>query len=56
MKSFWRARGPSLVLLAGMVAITLGAGMIFLPAGLITGGVLGIAWWILDSLDGGEKQ
>lgn len=50
MKNFWKERGPGLVLLGGMVSITMGAGMIFLPAGFITGGVLGIAWWVLDSL------
>lgn len=52
MKNFWKQCGPGLVLLAGTASITLGAGMIFLPAGLITGGVLGIVWWVLDSLGG----
>ena len=52
MKNFWKKHGPGLVLMAGMAAITLGAGMIFLPAGFITGGALGIAWWVLDSIGG----
>lgn len=52
MIDFWKKRGPGLVLLAGMAAITLGAGMIFLPAGFITGGAMGIAWWVLDSIGG----
>lgn len=56
MTDFWRKRGPGMVLLAGMAAITLGAGMIFLPAGFITGGALGIVWWVLDALDGGGKK
>lgn len=54
MRQFWKGHGPGLVLLAGMAAITLGAGMIFLPAGFITGGALGIVWWVLDSLGGDE--
>lgn len=52
MKQFWKKRGPGLVLVCCIVAITLGAGMIFLPAGFITGGALGIAWWVLDSIGG----
>lgn len=55
MKIFWKQRGPGLVLLAGMASVTLGAGMIFLPAGFIIGGVLGIAWWVLDSLGGDDR-
>lgn len=56
MRQFWKDHGPGLVLIGCMAAITLGAGMIFLPAGFITGGALGIAWWILDALDGGERK
>lgn len=52
MKDIWKRYGPGLVLLGGMAAVTVGAGMIFLPAGFITGGALGIAWWVLDSLGG----
>lgn len=55
MRQFWKKYGTGLVLLAGIASITLGAGMIFLPAGFITGGVLGVAWWVLDSL-GGDGQ
>lgn len=54
MKKFWRERGPGLVLAGGMAAVAIGAGMIYLPAGVIAGGVLAIAWWILDCLDGGD--
>ncbi|WP_417044776.1 hypothetical protein [Dysosmobacter sp.] len=38
----------TLVLLAGAAAVTVGAGMIFLPAGFITGGGLAIAGAILS--------
>ena len=44
-----------LVLVAGAAAITVGAGMIYLPAGLIAGGVLAIARVILNSLGGGDE-
>ena len=44
-----------LVLVAGAAAITVGAGMTYLPAGLIAGGVLAIAGVILNSLGGGDE-
>ena len=44
-----------LVLVADAAAITVGAGMIYLPAGLIAGGVLAIAGVILNSLGGGDE-
>lgn len=53
MRRFWSRHGPGAVLLGGCAAVALGAGMICLPAGLIVGGALAIAWWALDSLDGG---
>lgn len=37
-----------LVLLAGGTAVAVGTGMIYLPAGLITGGVLAIAGALLS--------
>ncbi len=43
-----------LVLVAGAAAVAVGAGMIYLPAGLITGGVLAIAGAVLSSLSGGD--
>lgn len=55
---FFVRHGPGLILLAGSASVALGAGMLCLPAGLITGGVLAIAWWVLDCLgrdtNGGE--
>ena len=53
MRKFWSRHGPGVVLLMGCAAVALGTGMIYLPAGLIAGGVLAIAWWVLDSLDRG---
>lgn len=43
-----------LVLLAGSAAASIGAGMIYLPAGLITGGVLAMAGAVLAML--GEEE
>lgn len=39
------------VLLLGALLITLGAGMIYIPAGLIVGGILLIAIAVLDGFD-----
>ena len=55
MRKFWKRHGPGLVLLSGGAAVAVGSGMIYLPAGLIAGGVLAIAWWVLDSLSGGGE-
>lgn len=38
-------------LLLGVLLITLGAGMIYLPAGLIVGGILLIAMAVIDGFD-----
>lgn len=43
-----------LILLAGAAAVAVGAGMIYLPAGLIAGGTLAIAGAVL-SMWGDEK-
>lgn len=53
LKEFFARHGPGLVLLVGAASVALGAGLIYPPAGFITGGVLAIAWWVLNSLDGG---
>lgn len=39
---------PTLVLLAGAAAITVGAGLIYIPAGFITGGGLAVAGAVLS--------
>lgn len=54
MRDFWRRHHGGLVLLLGCGAVAVGAGMVYPPAGVIAGGVLAIAWWILDSLSGGD--
>ena len=38
-------------LLLGVLLITLGAGMIYLPAGLIVGGIMMIAMAVVDGFD-----
>lgn len=38
-------------LLLGVLLITLGAGMIYIPAGFIVGGILLIAMAVIDSFD-----
>lgn len=43
-----------LVLVTGAAAVAVGAGMIYLPAGLITGGVLAMAGAVLSTLGGGD--
>ena len=35
--------------MVGVAAITVGAGLIYLPAGLIVGGLFAIAWAVLDA-------
>ena len=57
MKKLRQALGrylAELALLAGCTAITLGAGMAYLPAGLITGGALVALGAILSMLGGGD--
>ena len=44
-----------LVLLAGGTAVSVGCGLIFLPAGLIAGGVLAMAGAVLSMWGGDEK-
>lgn len=43
------------VLIAGAAAVAVGSGMIYLPAGLIVGGLLAIAGAVLSSLGGDPK-
>ena len=41
-----------LILVAGAAAVAVGAGMVYLPAGLIPGGVLAMAGAVLFTLGG----
>ena len=43
-----------LVMIAGAAAVAMGCGMIYLPAGLIAGGVLAIAGAVLSGMGGGD--
>lgn len=43
-------------LLLGVLLITLGAGMIYLPAGFIVGGILLIAMAVIDGFDESEND
>lgn len=43
-------------LLLGVLLITLGAGMIYLPAGLIVGGIMMIAMAVIDGFDDSEND
>nr|WP_325306726.1 hypothetical protein [uncultured Oscillibacter sp.] len=47
---------PTLVLLAGAAAVTVGAGMLSLPAGFITGGGLAIAGAVLSMMGEDEEK
>lgn len=57
MKKLRQALGrylAELILLGGCVSITVGAGMAYLPAGLIVGGALVALGAILSMLGGGD--
>lgn len=58
MKNLYKALArycTDLALLGGAVAVAVGAGMIYFPAGLIAGGVLTIAGAVFSSLEGGGE-
>jgi hypothetical protein len=48
-----KAGAASVIGTAGMVAIAVGAGMVYLPAGFIVGGVLAV--WLASLLPAGER-
>lgn len=45
-----------LFFLSGAVAISVGAGMIYLPAGFITGGTLAVAGAVISLFGAGEAK
>lgn len=58
MKQFWRGLSryaADLIMVAGAAAVAIGAGMVYLPAGLIVGGMLAVAGAVLNSLGGGSQ-
>lgn len=46
---------PDLILIGGAALVAVGTGMIYLPAGLIVGGVLVIAGVALSAMGGGGE-
>ena len=52
----WEKWGAGMLLCSGAAAITVGAALIYPPAGWITGGVLAIIGGILGAIGGGERQ
>lgn len=48
------ARLAELVFLAGSACVAVGAGMVYLPAGLIVGGGLAIAGAVIAMVGGGD--
>lgn len=52
----WEKWGAGALLCGGAVALTVGAALIYPPAGWITGGVLAILSGILATIGGGEGK
>lgn len=52
----WERWGAGLLLSGGAMALTVGAALIYPPAGWITGGVLAILGGILSAVGGGEEK
>ena len=49
-----RRCAADIVMVLGAAAVAVGAGMIYLPAGLIDGGVLAMAGAVLESIGGDD--
>lgn len=45
-----------IVMLAGATAVSIGAGMIYIPAGVITGGALAIIGSVMSLYGAGEEK
>ena len=56
MKRFFKRRAMDLLIIAGAALVSAGVAMIYLPAGIITGGVLVIVCGIVGSLGGGVND
>lgn len=52
----WEKWGAGALLCGGAVALTVGAALMYPPAGWITGGVLAILGGILATIGGGEGK
>ena len=56
MSGFWEKWAPGALLCGGALSITVGAALIYPPAGWITGGVLAIIGGALGAIGGGEGK
>lgn len=56
MAMVWERWGAGILLSGGAMALTVGAALIYSPAGWITGGVLAILGGILSAMGGGEEK
>lgn len=56
MSGVWEKWAPGTLLCGGAVALTVGAALIYPPAGWITGGVLAIIGGVLGTIGGGEGK
>ena len=54
--NFLSGHGAEILLTIGAAAIAAGAGMIYLPVGLIVGGILAVAGAVLDIRSGGGDE
>lgn len=54
LSRFWSKWATDLLLVAGAAAITVGAALVYPPAGWIAGGVLAIAGGVLAAKGGGD--
>ena len=52
----WEKWGAGTLLCGGSAALTVGATLIYPPAGWITGGVLAILGGIMGAIGGGERK
>lgn len=55
LAQLWRRRGAGFLLFGGAAAITIGAALIYPPAGWITGGLASVIGGVLSAI-GGESR
>ena len=53
---FWGRWGADVLLVVGAAVVAAGIAMIYVPAGVIAGGVACIAGGVLTALDGGDAS
>jgi hypothetical protein len=52
----WSRCGATVLLVGGAAALTVGVGLVFVPAGWIAGGAVAIAGGILAAIGGGDDK